>query len=105
MSARALSAVEPAKGWQPWGALVPFLGIAFVASTVFSLTAVLQSVGLVDAEENPIGLQGFVAFLLLPFSALAIVVLAWVRFVEKRPLAAIGLGGAHRARTFLCGLL
>ena len=48
MSARALSAVEPAKGWQPWGALVPFLGIAFVASTVISLTTVLQYAGLVD---------------------------------------------------------
>jgi hypothetical protein len=94
-----------AKGWQPWGAFVPFLGMAFVASTVISLTAVLQRVGLVDAEENPIGLPGFIAFLLLPFSALAVVVLAWVRLVERRPLAAIGLGGAHRARTFLCGLL
>jgi uncharacterized protein len=95
----------PAKGWQPWGALVPFLGIAFVAATVISLTAVLEHAGLVDADENPIGLAGFVAFLLLPFSALALVVLAWVRFVERRPLAAIGLGGAHRARTFFGGLL
>jgi membrane protease YdiL (CAAX protease family) len=93
------------KGWQPWGALVPFLGIAFVAATVVSLTAVLERAGLVDADENPIGLFGFVAFLLLPFGALGIVVLAWVRLVERRPLTAIGLGGAHRARTFLCGLL
>jgi hypothetical protein len=56
MPARVLSAVEPVKGWQPWGALVPFLGIAFVASTVISLTAVLQYAGLVDNKENPIGL-------------------------------------------------
>jgi len=95
----------PAKGWQPWGALVPFLGIAFVLSTVVSLSVVLQRLGLVDAEENPVGLPGFVAFLLLPFSALALVVLVWVRLVERRPLAAIGLGGAHRARTFFGGLL
>jgi membrane protease YdiL (CAAX protease family) len=105
MSSQLLPPVEPAKGWQPWGALVPFLGIAFVAATVVSLTAVLQRAGLVDADENPIGLVGFVAFLLLPFGALGIVVLAWVRLVERRPLTAIGLGGAHRARTFLCGLL
>ena len=105
MNSRVLPPVTPGKGWQPWGALVPFLGIAFVAVTVISLTAVLQRVGLVDAEENPIGLAGFVAFLLLPFSALALVVLAWVRLVERRPLSAIGLGGAHRVRTFLGGLL
>jgi membrane protease YdiL (CAAX protease family) len=105
MPSRLIRPVEPAKGWQPWGALVPLLGIAFVAATVVSLTAVLQRAGLVDADENPIGLMGFVAFLLLPFSALGIVVLAWVRVVERRPLTAIGLGGADRARTFLCGLL
>src|SRR5436190_15783615 len=105
MSARALSAVEPAKGWQPWAALVPFLGIAFVASPVISLTAVLQYAGLVDAKENPIGLIGFISFLLFPFAALGVVVLGWVCLVERRPLAAIGLGGAHRTRTFLSGLL
>src|SRR5437016_3925100 len=105
MSARVVCAVEPAKGWQPWGALVPFLGIAFVASTVISLTTVLQYAGLVDDKENPIGLIGFISFLLFPFAALGIVVLSWVRLVERRLLAAIGLGGAHRTRTFLSGLL
>jgi membrane protease YdiL (CAAX protease family) len=95
----------PAKGWQPWGVLVPFLGVGFVVFTVIGLTAVLERAGLVDADENPIGLSGFVAFLLLPFSALALVVLAWVRLVERRTLGAIGLGGADRVRTFLGGLL
>jgi len=84
---------------------VPFLGIAFVASTVISLTAVLQYAGLVDAKENPIGLIGFISFLLFPFAALGVVVLGWVCLVERRPLATIGLGGAHRTRTFLSGLL
>ena len=103
--ARLLSAVEPAKGWQSWGALVPFLGIAFVASTVISLTTVLQYAGLVDDKENPIGLIGFISFLLFSFAALGIDVLGWVCLVERRPLAAIGLGGAHRTRTFLLGHL
>jgi membrane protease YdiL (CAAX protease family) len=105
MSSRFPYSVEPARGWRPWGALVPFLGMAFVAATVVSLTAVLQRGGLVDVEENPVGLRGFVAFLVLPFGALGMVVLAWVRLVERRPLATIGLGGGHRARTFLGGLL
>jgi membrane protease YdiL (CAAX protease family) len=105
MASQLLAPAEQKRGWQPWGALVPFLGIGFVAATVVSLTAVLQRAGLVDVDENPIGLTGFVAFLLLPFSALGIVILTWVRLVERRPLAAIGLGGAHPARTFLGGLL
>jgi membrane protease YdiL (CAAX protease family) len=84
---------------------VPFLGIAFVAATVVGLTAVLQQAGLVDEKEQPIGLLGFVAVLLVPFAALGVVVLARVRLVERRPLAAIGLGGAQRTRTFLCGQL
>src|SRR5262249_6206155 len=38
-------------------------------------------------------------------SALGIVVLAWVRLVERRPLSGIGLEGAHPVRTFLGGLV
>ena len=105
MASRLPFSEEPARGWQPWGALVPFLGIAFVVATVGSLTSVLQEAGLVDATEHPIGLVGFVAFLLIPFVALGASVLAWVRLVERRPLAAIGLGGARRTRTFVCGVL
>jgi membrane protease YdiL (CAAX protease family) len=105
MSSAILSPAQPAKGWQPWGALVPFLGVGFIAATVVSLTAVLQHAGLVDAEESPVGLSGFIAFLLLPFGALGLLVLGWVRFVEQRPLSTIGLGGRHRVRTFLAGQL
>jgi uncharacterized protein len=105
MTSQVFHAVKPAKGWQFWGALVPFLGIIFVAATVISLTVVLQHAGLVDAKENPIGLMGFVAFLLAPFVALGAVVLGWVRVVERRPLASVGLGGPHRTRAFLCGQL
>ena len=74
-------------------------------ATVISLQILLMHAHLVDADENPIGLKGFVAFLLLPFSALGLVVLAWVRFVERRALASIGLAGGHRIRTFLLGQL
>jgi len=92
-------------GWRPWGVLVPVIGLGFVAGTVISLTALLQHMGLVDAEENLVGLIGFIAFLLLPFAALGAVVIAWVRFIERRALASIGLGGEHRWRLFFGGLL
>jgi len=101
----AIYASDPAKGWRPWGALVPFLGVAFVAMTVASLTFALQHIRLVDANENPVGLVGFAVFLLLPFAALGLVVLAWVRFVERRPLASIGLTGGRATQTFALGLL
>lgn len=56
-----------------------------------------------DADENPLGLRGFVAFLLVPFAVIGVVVLILVRLVGRGPLAAIGLGGAHQGRTFLGG--
>ncbi|HXC56533.1 MAG TPA: type II CAAX endopeptidase family protein [Rhizomicrobium sp.] len=105
MNRTAIYPAEPAKGWRPWGALVPFLGVAFVAVTVIPLQIVLQKLQLLDAHENPTGLLGFVVFLLLPFSALGLAVLAWVRFVERRPLAAIGLPGGQWLRRFLLGQL
>ena len=105
MSRRSIYPADAAKGWLPWGALVPVLGIAFVFATVLSITALLQSVQLVDGDENPVGLTGFAAFLVLPFAALGLVVLAWVRLVERRPLASIGLAGRHSARTFVLGHL
>lgn len=93
------------KGWQPWAFLVPVIGLVFVAGTVVSLTTVLQQMGLVDPEENPVGMNGFMAFLLIPFAALGAVVIAWVRLVERRGLGSIGLGGAHPWRHFFGGLL
>jgi CAAX protease family protein len=105
MCSRAIYPARAAKGWLPWGLLVPFLGLAFVAATVGGCVAGLQHAHLVDAQENPIGLTGFMAFLLLPFGALGLVVLAWVRFVERRPLASIGLAAGHPLHTFLGGLL
>lgn len=95
----------PAKGWMPWGALVPVLGIAFVMVSILTMSFILGYFGLLDAQEEPSGFAGLVAFLLLPFSALGGVVLAWAAFVERRPFVSIGLGGSHRARTFLTGHL
>jgi|HubBroStandDraft_6_1064221.scaffolds.fasta_scaffold33053_4 membrane protease YdiL (CAAX protease family) len=98
---RAIYAAEPARGWLAWGILVPVLGIAFVIATVISLQVLLQHNHLLDSHENPVGLTGFVAFLLLPFGALGLVVLAWVRFVERRPLAGIGLARGIAMSAFI----
>jgi membrane protease YdiL (CAAX protease family) len=105
MPSQIIFSTEPAKGWRPWGALVPFLAFAFVFATVIVLQIALQHAHLLDAEENPVGLTGFVAFLLLPFGALGLVVLAWIRFVERRSFATIGLTADHPQRRFALGHL
>ncbi len=93
----------PSTGWRPWGVLVPFLGIAFVVVSSLPFELLLERLHLLDANGDPVGLAGFAGFLLLPFTALGLVVLTWVRFVERRSLAAIGLAG--RASTFASGAL
>ncbi|MBI3447381.1 MAG: CPBP family intramembrane metalloprotease [Acidobacteria bacterium] len=59
---------------------------------------------MVDANGDPTSLPGLFAFLVLAFSALGLVVLGWVRFIERRPFATIGLAGDGRAKSFLRGL-
>ncbi len=105
LAPRTLYSNDPARGWLPWGLFVPILAIVFVAATVIVMQLALQQVHLLDRRENPQGLGGFVAFLLLPFGALGAVVLAWTRFVERRSLATIGLAPGQGARTFLRGIL
>ncbi|HWA90512.1 MAG TPA: type II CAAX endopeptidase family protein [Rhizomicrobium sp.] len=105
MTPRTLYASDAAKGWMPWGLLVPFLAIAFVVLSMAGPEIALRKAGLLGADDNPNGLAGFAAFLFIPFALLGLVVLAWVRFVERRPLGAIGLAPPRRLRKFLLGHL
>ena len=56
------------------------------------------------ADDNPIGVGGYYVFLLLTFTLIGLVVLAWVGFVERRSFASIGLVRRDAAKTFLRGL-
>jgi uncharacterized protein len=105
MNSRAIYGTDEARGWRPWGLVVPVIAIAFVAITVVGLSIALESFHLVDADETPIGRAGLMAFLLVPFTALALIVIAWTRFVERRSLASIGLAGKRGPRTFAFGVL
>jgi membrane protease YdiL (CAAX protease family) len=105
MAPRVIFAAEPAKGWQPWGILVPLIGFAFVLVSVGLPTVALQHAHLLDATENPVGLCGFVAFLLAPFSALSLITIAWVHWVERRPLSTVGLTAGRQGRRFSGGVL
>ena len=102
---RAIYSPEPARGWLPWGVLVPFLGLAFVIAPAIGASWALEPFHLLDARGDPIGFDGLLAFLLLPFAATGAVVLAWVLLVERRALATIGLGRAGAAAGFVRGLI
>lgn len=103
MTPRLLYAAEPAKGWLPWGALLPVLGFLFVAVPFVGAAVVLEHWHLLDSQGQPTSLAGLLALLVLPFPVIAMVVWAWVHQVERRPLATIGLVGTGGAGLFVRG--
>lgn len=94
----------PAEGWRPWGSIAALLAVVFVVAPVLGTDGAFQRAGLVNAKGDPIGLNGLFVFLLVPFALSGVLVLAWTRFVERRPLATIGLDGAGAAPAWLRGL-
>lgn len=105
MTTRAIYSSEPAKGWLPWGALAPILCVLFVAVPMLAIGSVERQLGLFDAQGDPVGWAGLCSLLFFEFAATGLVVLAWVRFVERRPLATLGLLGARPAQRLGRGLL
>jgi membrane protease YdiL (CAAX protease family) len=87
----------------PWGALAPVLGLLFVIAGIAAGSAMLAPTGVLDANWEPVGPAGLIAFTALPFVLVCLILLAWVRFVERRPLASIGLTGPDKPRSFLRG--
>jgi uncharacterized protein len=94
---------EPARGWMPWGALAPFLGLAFVIITALFGDWLITPYFNISPEGSPLDPAALVAFTLVPFGLLLLVLLAWVRFVERRSLASIGIQGERPMREFLRG--
>src|SRR5687767_16005458 len=105
MNTRAIYSTEPHRGWLPWGALAPILAIVFVVAAAIPFSLVFERLGLIDAHDNPVGLRGIALFLLLPFAATGLLVLGWVRFVERRSLASIGLTRPGAGGLFMRGHL
>ncbi len=104
MKSRSVFSAEEARGWIPWGALAPFLAFIFVVAPMLAITLGFERLQLVDADGDPIGDKGLMAFLLVPFGAVGLLVLGWVKFVERRPLATIGLTRPGSMGLFLRGL-
>lgn len=95
---------EPHRGWLPWGWLAPFLCILLVALSSVPVDIALQRIGIIGPDGQPQSAAAFCLFLLAPFAAMGLAVWAWIRVVERRSLATVGLVGAPPPRIFLAGL-
>lgn len=104
MSRVALYSPEPTRGWLPWIWLVPILMILFNAVPVIALDDWMEARQWSTPRGDPIGLPGLHALLWIGFVPTLLLVLAWVRFVERRSLASIGLVGPAPLKTFAQGL-
>ena len=104
MEPRALYAPELGRGWRPWGLAAPVLALLFIVLPSLPFELAMERMGLLDARGDPAGFAVLCVYLVLPFSAVGAVVLAWTRFVERRSLASIGLR-LSGARSFLVGHL
>ena len=94
---------EPARGWIPPSLAAPFICIVLVAVSLLPSDFGLEALGLTDAKGAPLGPLGF-CLMLASFSAMGLAIFAWVRWVERRSLASVGLRGEHRLGKFLSGL-
>lgn len=103
MRSQDLYPSEPARGWMPWGALAPFLALAFVIVTALTGDWLISPYVNLSPEGSPLDPAALVAFTVVPFGLLLLVLLAWVRFVERRPLAGLGIRGERPVREFLLG--
>lgn len=104
MTRVALFSLDPARGWLPWAWLSPILLILFNAVPVVAMDGWMQSRHWSTPSGDPIGLAGLHALLWIGFAPTLLAVLGWVRFVERRSLASIGLAGSAPLKTFLRGL-
>jgi membrane protease YdiL (CAAX protease family) len=103
LGSRDIYSEESPRGWIPWGALAPFLALAFVIASLLIGTELVTPFARFDALGSPLDANALVAFAVGPFGLLLLVLLAWVRFVERRPLASLGLRHAHVFRAYLRG--
>lgn len=104
MKSVALYSPAPARGWLPWGALAPVLAILIVALPAMVAWKIEHRFGLVTERGEPIGFAGLCSLLFFDFGLTLAVLFGWVRLVERRTLATLGLVGERPWRTFLAGL-
>lgn len=105
MPSQDLYSTETARGWLPWGLFAPILGLLFLIASELPAAPVLERLVTLDAKGLPVDIGGLLALLTIGFLPLLGIVLLWVRLVERRSLASIGLRGPQPWRAFLHGHL
>lgn len=105
MTSKTVFSPEPHRGWLPWGLLAPVLSIAFVIAGALIPELWMEARGFLTPDGEPKGLAGWYAFLVIPFALTGLIVVAWTRFVERRPLATIGLRGGKAVSALPVGIL
>jgi len=104
--ARELYPAPRPAGWLMPGVLTPVVALALVIASALLGDLGLGSIVRLDPKGNPIDIWGLVAFTLVPFSLLALMVLAWLWAVERGVLANLGLASSQQAlRSFARGWL
>ena len=94
---------EPAKGWIAPSIAAPFICIFLLVISMLPGDLGLAYLGFTEPMGPPRGPLGFF-LMLVSFIALGLAVSGWVRWVEKRSLASVGLCGDGRLKKFLIGL-
>jgi len=94
-----------ADGWLPGVFLGPIVGLFLIIAAMLPAELLLPSLNLMTADGDFIGLQGFVAFLLSAFPLIGILVLSWVRWVERRSFESVGLNKSRSLAHISLGLL
>ena len=94
---------EPARGWLVPSLAAPFLCVFILVVSMLPGDLGLAYFGFTEPLGPPRGPLGFF-LMLVSFSALGLAVAGWVRWVEKRSLASVGLCGEGGLGKFLIGL-
>lgn len=94
---------ETPKGWIPPSIAAPFICILLVIFSMLPGDLGLEYLGLTDPMGPPRGPLGF-CLMLVSFIAMGLAVFGWVRWVEKRSVASVGLCGDGRLKKFMAGL-
>jgi uncharacterized protein len=94
---------ETHKGWIPPSIAAPFICIFILVISMLPGDLGLAYLGFTEPMGPPRGPLGFF-LMLVSFSALGLAVSGWVRWVEKRSLASVGLCREQRLKKFLIGL-
>lgn len=95
---------EQPKGWLPWGILTPVLAFAVIILTLVSTgKLILEPLGLMDSELEHIGTIGLFAMLTVSFGSIGLLIFLWVKLIERRSFASIGLPVGNGSRVFWLG--